>query len=91
MLEQAQRYGLGEDVNALLDYLSEGRMGPGIPIRSARELENEFAAGLRQQGILEGQLADLVSGAEMQDVGGELEALRRLSKGVGGEIQRLRP
>jgi len=91
MLERAQRYGLGEDVNALLDYLSEGRMGPGIPIRSARELENEFLAGLNREAQLGGQLSDLVAGAEMQDVGGELEALRRLSSGVGGEIQRLRP
>jgi hypothetical protein len=91
MLERAQRYGLDEEVNSLLDYLSEGRMGPGIPIRSAQELEREFMSGLNRENQLQGQLSDLITGAEMQDVGGELDALRLLSTGLGGEIQRLSP
>ena len=89
--ETSRKYGLGQDFEGLVDYLSEGRQGPGMRIRSRQELEGELLSRGREKELLDQQLADLVSQAEMTDVGGQRDALLELRRRMEAERKRLVP
>ena len=89
--EAAQRYGFAPEYERMIDYLSEGRMGPGMPIRSRRELEADLIAAQRAEDTLGEEQARLITDAEALGAGGELDAYRQLLQGIQAERKRLVP
>lgn len=87
----AQRYGFAPEYEQLINYLSEGRMGPGMPIRSRRELEADLIAAQRAEDTLGEEQARLITDAEALGAGGELDAYRQLLQGIQAERKRLVP
>lgn len=88
----AQRYGFAPEYEQTINYLSEGRMGPGMQIRSRQDLERDLISAQRAEqaineelGLLQGQ------GAEALSAGGELDAYRQLLQGIQAERKRLVP
>ena len=66
-------------------------MGPGMPIRSRRELEADLIAAQRAEDTLGEEQARLITDAEALGAGGELDAYRQLLQGIQAERKRLVP
>lgn len=88
----AQRYGFAPEYEQLINYLSEGRMGPGMQIRSRQDLERDLISAQRAKQAIDEELGLLQGqGAEALSAGGELDAYRQLLQGIQAERKRLVP